>query len=85
MPIAQAAGRAVRPAAAPELSEFSSQLLTGHAPVVSDAVAKLGHVPLELQLVLLEPGHVELLPGSAPLELSCDVLVVVTDDPGDLC
>lgn len=83
MTIAQAAGRAVRPAVAPELSEFPGQFLTGHAPVVPDAVAQLGHVPFELQLILLEPRHVELLARSAPLELSGDVLVVVTDDPGD--
>lgn len=36
---------------------------------------------LEIELVLLEPRDIELLTASAPLELSNDILLVVTHDP----
>jgi hypothetical protein len=38
-------------------------------------------VSLQVQLVLLQPADVELLPGGAALELPRDVLLVVADDP----
>lgn len=36
---------------------------------------------LEVELVLLEPGDIELLARGAALQLSRDVLLVITDDP----
>lgn len=36
---------------------------------------------LQIKLVLLEPGHVELLAGCATLQLAGDVLFIVFDDP----
>jgi hypothetical protein len=37
-------------------------------------------VALDLELVLFQPGDVQFLAGSAALELTGDVLVVVADD-----
>lgn len=66
----------------PELTEFLAQFLSGRRPVVLDAVTKLCHITLDVQLVLLQPRHVEFLAGCAALELPLDVLVIVTDNPG---
>lgn len=76
-----AAGRTVRPAVLPELTQLLAQFLTSRRPVVSDTVAQFTHVTLDLQLILLEPRDIELLSRSAPLELTSNVFVVVTDNP----
>ena len=54
--------RAARTTALPELTEVAAQLDPGHGPVLADRVAHLVDVPLQLQFVLLEPRHVQLLP-----------------------
>lgn len=79
--IAGAARRAIRSAALPKLAEFLCQFLPGHGPVVSNAFAKLGHVAFDLKLVLFKPRDIELLSGGAPLELTSDILIIVTNDP----
>ena len=66
--------------ALPELLEVLAQLLASGCPVRLDAVAQLGHVTLDLQLVLLEPRYVQLLAGCAAFQLAVDVLVVVADN-----
>lgn len=77
--------RAVRgaagPAALPELAKFLAQLLPCRRPIVSNAVAQLCHVALDLKLILLEPRDIELLSRGATLELSGDIFIIVTDDP----
>jgi hypothetical protein len=78
---AAAASRAVIPAGAPELAELLGQFLARHVPVVPDAFAEFANVTLDLELVLLQPGHVEFLAGRAALELAGYVFIVVTDDP----
>lgn len=77
----RAAHRAAGPALLPELLQLLAQLLARRRPVAADRVADLRHVALEVQLVLLEPRHVELLPRRAALELPRDVLLVVAHDP----
>ena len=64
----------------PELAEVFAEFLASCCPVCFDAVAQLGHGALDVELVLLEPGDVELLARSAAFELAVDVLVVVADD-----
>jgi len=66
----------------PKLAEVFAKLLAGCGPVCFDAVAQLGHGALDVELVLLEPGDVELFAGRAAFELAVDVLVVVADDSG---
>ena len=76
------AGRgAVGPAILPDLSQFTAQLLSRHRPVVFDVVAQFHHMPLNLELVLLQPRHVQFLARRSTLELSGDVLVVVANNP----
>lgn len=72
--------RAVGSAVLPDLTQLAAQLLTSHGPVVLDVVTELHDVALDLKLVLLQPRHVEFLPGGTALELTGNVLVVVTDD-----
>lgn len=73
-------GRAGRPTDGPELSKFLAQLCTGGGPVVGDVVAEILDVTLEVQLVLLEPADVQLLARASTLELSRNVLFVVTNN-----
>jgi hypothetical protein len=54
--------------------------LTGHGPVVLDVVPELHHMSLDLQLVLLQPRDIEFLAGGTALELTGDILVVVSDN-----
>jgi hypothetical protein len=74
-------GRAARATRLPEVAEVLCELLARGGPVGLDAVAELDHVALEVELVLLEPRHVELLARGAALQLAVDVLVVVTNNP----
>jgi hypothetical protein len=64
------------------LSELFTEFLAGSRPVVSNTVAELVDVALEVELVLLEPGDVEFLSGGAAVELTGDVFLIVTNDPG---
>ena len=73
--------RASRATRLPELAEVLCEFLAGSSPVGFDAVAKLDHVTLEVELVLLEPRNVEFFARCSALELAVDVLVVVADDP----
>ena len=70
-----------RSAALPEALQLLRELLAGRGPVGADVLAQLGDVALDVQLVLLQPGDVELLAGRAAVELARDVLVIVTDNP----
>ena len=36
---------------------------------------------LKVKLILLQPGHIKLLPSSSTLELPCKIFLVVTNDP----
>jgi hypothetical protein len=65
----------------PELANVFAELQPRCCPVRLDAVAELGHVALEVELVLLQPRDVELAAGRSTLQLAVDVLVVVADDP----
>lgn len=78
--VAGARRRATGPAVLPDLSQFPTQLLTRHGPVVLDVVPELYHVSLDFQLVLLQPRDIEFLAGGTALKLTGDVLVVVSDD-----
>lgn len=69
----------------PELAEVFAQFLPCCGPVVADAIAELGDVAAEIELVLLEPGDVEFLPGGAAFELAGDVFFVVADDSARYC
>lgn len=72
----------MRPTRGPELLELAAKLLTGTGPVGNDVITKILHMALEIQLVLLEPAHVEFLPGCASSELAGDVLFIVANDSG---
>lgn len=72
--------RATGPAVLPDLPQFPTQLLTGHSPVVLDIVPELHHVSLDLQFILLQPRDIEFLAGGTALELTGDVLIVVSDN-----
>lgn len=65
----------------PELAEVLCELLSSRGPVSFDAVAEFYHIALEVELVFLEPGNVELLARCTTLQLAVDVLVVIADDP----
>jgi hypothetical protein len=73
--------RTGRSARLPELPNVLAELLPSCSPICLYAVAELGHVALEIELVLLQPRHVEFSAGGSTLELAIDVLVVVADDP----
>ena len=73
-------GRTVGSAGLPELSEVFAELLAGCGPVCADRVAQFGNVALDVELVLLEPGNIELLASSAALELTRNVLFVVSNN-----
>ena len=74
-------GRTAGSTVLPELPQFAAQFLTGGRPVCTNIISDLGDMALDFQLVLLEPRHVQFLSGSTALELTGDVLVVVTDNP----
>lgn len=78
--VASAGRRAVGARVLPDLAQFTAELLAGHGPVVADVITQLDDVALDLELVLFQPGDVQFLAGSAALELTGDVLVVVADD-----
>jgi hypothetical protein len=74
-------GRAGRSAALPECAKLAAKFLTGGGPIGADAFAQLAHASLDVQLVLLQPRHVELLARRAAVQLTCNVFVVVADNP----
>ena len=74
-------GRALRSARRPELAQLLAQLLARRRPVVTDVVAQVLDVPLQVELVLLQPADVELLPRGAAPELARNVLFVVAHNP----
>lgn len=78
--IRKEAGWALRPTRGPELLQLAAKLLAGTGPVGNDVITKILHVTLEIQLVLLEPAHVEFLSGCASSELAGDVLFIVAND-----
>jgi hypothetical protein len=63
------------------LAEVFGEFLAGGGPVCFDAIAQLGHSPFDFKLVLLQPRDIELLAGSAALQLAVDILVVVAYNP----
>ena len=73
---------ATRPAVLPDLAQLAADFLAGHGPVAADVVTDFGDMAFDFELVLFQPGHVEFLTRGAALELSGDVLVVVTDNAG---
>jgi hypothetical protein len=74
-------GGTVGSAGLPELSEVFTELLAGCGPVCADRVTQFGDVALDVELVLLEPRNVELLASGAALELTRNVLFVVSNNP----
>lgn len=72
--------RATRATALPKLSQFLSNLLTGRSPVHANTISDFRYVALEIQLVFLQPGHIEFLSRCATLELAGDVFLVITHD-----
>ena len=72
---------ASRPAILPELSQFLRKLLAGRRPVVTDTIAKFGNMTLQVQLVLFEPGYIEFLTRRSAFELTCNVFLVIANDP----
>lgn len=78
---ARLAGWALGSARGPELAQLLAELLPRRRPVGADVVAQLLDVALEVELVLLEPGDIELLARGAALQLPGDVFLVVADDP----
>ena len=70
-----------RPRRLQELPDVLAEFLARGYPVGADVVAQGGECVFEVELVLLEPGDVEVLAGGAALELAGDVFVVVADDP----
>lgn len=74
-------GGARGPARRPELAQLFSELLARRRPVGANVIAQLLDVTLQVELVLLEPRDIELLPGGAALELAGNVLFVVAYDP----
>lgn len=79
--LAKLTGRALGSTRGPKLAQLSAELLARGRPVGAYIFAQLLDVALEVELVLLEPGDVELLARSAALQLPGDVLLVVADDP----
>ena len=75
------ARRALGPTRRPKLLELAAELLSSRSPVAADVVAQILNVTLQIELVLLQPADVEFLPRGAALELSGNVLFVITDDP----
>lgn len=75
--------RARRPTALPELTEITANLAPSGGPVVLDTVSQLGYVTFDVELVLFQPADVQLLSAGSPLELSSNVLFVVSDNLGD--
>lgn len=74
-------GWALGSARGPKLAQLLAKLLPRGRPVGADVFAQLLDMTLEVELVLLEPGDIELLARGAALQLSGDVLFVITDDP----
>jgi hypothetical protein len=83
-PVPRAACRTIRSTIAPELAKLLRQFLSGHIPVATNALAELGNVSLDFELVLFQPRHIELLSGGTAFELASNVLVIVTNNP-DRC
>lgn len=74
-------GGALGSARRPELAQLLSEFLACRRPVGADVIAQLLDVTLQIELVLLEPGDIELLSRGATLELAGNVLLVVAYDP----
>lgn len=68
------------PAIQPKLAQLLAQLLACGGPVILDAIAQLGDVAFDVELILLEPGDVEFLARGAAFQLAGDVFFVVADD-----
>lgn len=64
----------------PELAKLAAELLASGGPVVGNVLAQVVHVALEIHFVLLEPADVELLARGSTLELSGNILFVVTNN-----
>lgn len=79
--VAKLTGWALGSARGPKLAQLSAELLPRGRPVRADIVAQLLDVALEIELVLLEPGDIELLARGTALQLPRDILLVITDDP----
>lgn len=69
-----------RAARGPELAQLAAELLSGRGPVAADVVSQILHMAFQVQLVLLEPADVEVMPRGAPLQLPVDVFFVVAHD-----
>lgn len=78
--VAKLTGWALGSARGPKLAQLSAELLPRGRPVGADIVAQLLDVALEVELVLLEPGDIELLARGAALQLSGNVLFVIPHD-----
>lgn len=63
------------------MAQLLSKFLARRRPVGADVIAQILDVTLQFELVLLEPGDVELLSGGAALELAGNVLFIVAYDP----
>ena len=74
--------RTAGPASLPELTELFCKLLTSGGPIVTDVIAQLKDMAFKVKLVLLKPRDVEFFAGRAALELTVDVLFIVSHDPG---
>lgn len=77
--------RTSRPAILPKLPQLLPNLAASTSPVTANAVPELRNMAPKIQLVLLQPAHVEFLAGGAALELARYVFFVVADDPVGIC
>ncbi len=75
-------GGTAGPASLPELTEFFCKLLTSGRPIVTYVITQLEDMAFEVKLILLKPGDVKFFAGRTALELTVDVLLVVSHDPG---
>lgn len=72
--------RTLRSADGPVLAQLLGKILAGSSPVGADVLAQVLNVSLKVELILLEPADIELLPGSAALELTGNILLVIAHD-----
>jgi hypothetical protein len=68
--------------ALPELPEFLCELLPGCCPVVPYVISQLNSMALKIQFILFEPGDIKFLSRGSTLELTCNVLFIVTNNSG---
>lgn len=76
-------GWALRSASRPELTQFLAQLLARGCPVGPDVITEVLDVALHVQLILFKPANVEFLARGTALELTRNVLLIITHDPID--